>query len=136
MNIETFSVWRIPFDTSTYLIENDLDTYTWKDLPIVCIESTEILDVQSKSVTANRIKNVPPEVRLELKGLTMPTINIPNLPTGATPDGVVQYINKILPTIVQPIIDQAVQDVVKDFIKVIPTAGYQNIDFAVKWASE
>jgi ClpP class serine protease len=127
---------EIPFDANTYLIENDVDTFTWKDQPTACIESKSRFDFQTQSTTVNRLKNIPSQVSLELKGLSLPVVNVPNLPAGTTADMVAQFINQILPSIVKPVIEQAAQDAAQEFLKSLPITGYQRIDFAVKWNTE
>jgi hypothetical protein len=54
-------------------------------------------------------------VTLTLENLSFPTINVPNLPEGITPEQVAQFIQQILPKIGQPVINQAAQEATERF---------------------
>lgn len=124
------------FDPNTYLIENDLDTYEWKNLPIACVESSSSLNFQTKSVSVTRLKKIPPQVSLALQNLGFPQVVIPNLPNGTTPENVAKYIEQIFPKIVSGVVDKAAKYAAKEFLKALPLAGFQRIDFGLKWNTE
>ena len=123
------------FDPNTYLIENDIDEYTWTDLPIACVESKTRLDIQTKSVRINKIKNIPPKVHLELSNLQMPQINIPQLPQGINQQQWIALVEQTITQAVNQVILLAAENSAKQFINCLPPSGFQRMDYAVKWNS-
>jgi len=125
-----------PFYPEEYLIANDLDEFTWDALNLACIESSSRFDVCQKDVTVRRRRKFPPQITLNLSNLSLPTVNIPDLPDGITPQQVAQVVEQILPRIVQPILSEVASEAVRAFEKSLPLAGFEHISFNSGWKTE
>lgn len=132
---EFFSLEQM-FAPEEYIIINNIEEHTWPDLPLACIESSNRLDVFRSDLKVRRIRQVPPQVALNLNNLSLPTINIPNLPAGATPQTVAQLVQQLLPTLIQPIVEQAARTAATVFINSQPTGNFEHVPLNRRWRQE
>lgn len=129
---QNFFSFDIPFTPEEYLINNNLDEFTWKDLNLACIESENKSNIYRRDIKVKRLKQMPPQVTLNLEKLAFPNINLPNI-TGITPDQITQLIQNILPAIAQPIIQQAAAEAAQLFLKSLPSAQFERYEYNVRW---
>lgn len=125
-----------PFRPQEYLIANDLDEHTWTDLGTACIESEARFDVCRKDVTVRRIRQIAPQLTLNLEGIQIPTINFPALPSGVTSEQIAGMVEQLLPVVVRPILNEAVERAVDMFLSSLSTAGFEIVDFNSGWRME
>jgi hypothetical protein len=125
-----------PFRPDEYLIVNNFDDHTWNDLNLACIESEARFDVCRKDIRVKRIRQVPPQLTLNLNNIAFPSINIPNLPEGVTPEQIAQLVEQLLPNLVQPALNAAANQAVATLLKSLPTAGFEHIAFNAGWRTE
>lgn len=125
-----------PFKPEEYLINNGYDEFTWKGLKLACIESLGRFDICEKDVQTKKLKNIPPQVQINLDGINLPALNIPNLPKGMTPEMINTFISQIVNQTIQEMLNQTVQTAVKELISSMPDAGIQNIEFNAGWKTE
>jgi ClpP class serine protease len=122
-----------PFMPDQYLLENSLEDYTWKDLNLACIESKALLQLCKVDIKVKSIKNVPNQVHLNLNNLALPSINIPgnipNLDLNAIQTAIKQYLDIIVPKV----INDASRNVAKEFLKALPEQGFQRINLSSMW---
>jgi hypothetical protein len=116
-----------------YLLENNLDEYTWKDIHLACIESDALLHVATKTMVVKQLKNLPNQINLTLNNLTLPNFNIPpnipNLDLNNIQIAIKQYFDLIVPKVV----NDASKNVAKEFLKALPNQGFQRIDLNSNW---
>ncbi|MBV6449320.1 MAG: hypothetical protein MHPDNHAH_00030 [Anaerolineales bacterium] len=129
-------LFEMPFKPEEHLVLNNIEEFTWKELKFACIESEARLDICQKDTKARRIRQVPPQVTLNLNNFAMPNINIPNLPNGITASDVSQLVEKIVSAIINPALSQAAKDASLQFLSSLPTAGFEMADFNVGWKTE
>jgi len=122
-----------PFMPEQYLLENSLDEYTWTDLNLACIESKALLQLAKKNIKVKTIKAVPNQIHLNLNNLSLPALNIPsnipNLDINSIQLAIKQYIDIIVPKV----LNDASKNVAKEFLKAIPHQGFQKIDLSSSW---
>lgn len=122
-----------PFMPEQYLLENNLEENTWKDINLACIESKALCHVAIKSMVVKQVKNLPNQINLALNNLTLPQFNIPqnipNLDLNSIQIAIKQYFDLIVPKVV----NDASKNVAKEFLKALPHQGFQRIDINSKW---
>lgn len=136
-----------PFTPEQYLLENNLDEFTWSSLNLACIESVSHLDICKKSMKLKQLKTIPPQVTLNLNNISLPAINLPPIPQNEqavelqaslqkylqnVQVGIQQYLQNIT-QVLQPLINQASENVAKEFLKALPSQGFQRIDLNSGW---
>lgn len=132
---EMFSLEDV-FRPEEYLIANELDEHTWKALNLACVESEARLDICQKSIRVKRLRQIPPKVTLNLNNLAPPSINMPNLPQGITPQQVAQIVEQMLPTVVRPMIREAANEVTEKFIETLPYGQFERVEYNSGWTTE
>lgn len=125
-----------PFLPEEYLIANNLDEHTWQNLNHACIESYDRLDTCTRSVRVRKLKQIPPNIQLNLKDLSLPQFNIPNLPTGITPQQIAQLIQQVVNTYMQQHLESAVKIAAQEYIKSLPLREFEYTWFDSRWKKE
>ena len=125
-----------PFRPEEYLIENDLEENTWENLNLACVESVKRCDILRQNIRVRRLRRIPPQVNLSLTNLSLPPINISNLPSGITQQQINALIQQIINNVVQQFINQAAQLAVQQLIKTLPQAGFERVSFNTRWERE
>lgn len=140
-----------PFVPEQYLLENGLSEYTWKNLNLACIESASRIDICRKSMQVKQLKTVPPQVTLNLNNLSLPAINLPQLPKkeegqeiqdqldAYLPNiqlGIQEYLQNLVPNTLQDLLSKASENVANEFTKSLPSQGFQRIDLNSGWVKE
>jgi hypothetical protein len=137
---ELFS-FEVPFAPEEALVAAESDERTWSSLPFVCIESENRVDLRIADMRVRRIRQVPPQVALNLQlgNITPPAINIPALPAGLDPAAIAQLVRQIVqPTIqamLQPLIQQATNDAAEQLRKSLPSRGFERTLINQRWDS-
>ena len=132
---------EVPFAPDEELAATDGDERTWSPLAFVCIESENRIDLRLADVRVRRLRQVPPEVTLNvhLGQITPPAINLPALPAGLDPGEIRQLVQQIVePTIealIQPLIRQAANDAVEQLRKSIPSRGFERMLTNQRWST-
>ena len=121
-----------PFMPENYLIENNLDEYEWENLNLICIESELKSTVSRRNVKLKRLRQMPPQITLNLQNVNLPAVNIPNVSL----EEASKLVNQLIPQIMQPIIDHAAQVAAKKFIESLPSSQFERIEYNVKWDTE
>ena len=119
-----------PFNPEQFLIVQGLDEHTWSDLNLACIESNNRLDVYQKSVRLKRLRQIPPQVHINIDKLAFPTIS---LPKGVNIDNVERLIQQILPAVVQPVLNHAVEEIKNSLTQSMPIAGFERSELNAGW---
>lgn len=125
-----------PFKPEEYLVSNNLLEHTWNDLNLACIESIGRLDLCKKSVKVKRVKQIPPQVTLNLNNIQFPPITIPNLPPGINQEGFNILVTQVVNQIVQGALNQASVIAVQQLLASLPDAGFQQLDLNSGWITE
>jgi hypothetical protein len=125
-----------PFMPEEYLVANDVDEHSWYDLDLACIESINRLDLYRKNLRVRRLKKSQPQVSLNVSNIAFPAINIPTLPPDVTPEQIRAIVEKIVSTQFQTIINTSVKTAVNEFLKALPSAGFEHFSFNSGWIKE
>lgn len=125
-----------PFSPEEYLLANDLEEHTWRELPLACIESMSRLDVCRKDISVRLIRSVPPQVTLNLQNLTVPSVNLPQLPEGLSAEQVMAVVQQALSSIVQAWLKQVAGEVAETFRKSLPVGQFQHVAMNSGWRTE
>jgi hypothetical protein len=125
-----------PFRPEDYLIINKLDEFEWKDLKLVCVESENQITFSQRDIIYRKIRKFPPSITINLNNLEFPVINLPKLPENVTIDQINQLIQQLLPTLITPIINNAVDVSANNYLRALPTAGYEREEYNIKWIKE
>lgn len=124
------------FTPEEYLIARDEDEKTWKDLKLACIESLNSLHTYKQDLNIKKIRNIPSSVNLNLNGVNLPPVNIPNLPQNISPQELQNLIAQVVEQSIQQYLDQAVKSAVDEFVKHLPHEGFQHVVLNFGWIKE
>ncbi|MCF6159347.1 MAG: hypothetical protein E3K32_12450 [wastewater metagenome] len=125
-----------PFMPEEYLVTNNLDENTWHNLYLACVESISRFDTYQKSLRVRRLKQSQPQVTLNISNIAFPAINIPQLPPDVTSEQIRKIVEKIVSAQFQSIVNNAVKVAVNEFLKALPSAGFEHISFKSSWIEE
>jgi len=131
--------FETPFAPEEELVAADSDERAWSTLPFTCIESEYRVDLRIADMRVRRLRQVPPQVALNLQlgNITPPAINIPDLPAGLDPAAIARLVQQIVqPTIqamLQPLIQQAASDAAEQLRKSLPSRGFERTLFNQRW---
>jgi hypothetical protein len=125
-----------PLRYEDYLLSNEKENHTWKDINMACIESCNRQDTLRKDFHVQKLRKVPPEINMNLNNLNIPPINILNLPDGITPEQINQLVINTTKTIIQDSLNNTVPLATKEIIKALPHAGFEKSSFNIKWVKE
>ena len=125
-----------PFKPEEYLISNGLEEYAWTDLNLACVESLKRFDICKQNLRVRRLRQVPPQVNLNLTNLHLPSINIPNLPQDINQENIQMLIQQVIGSVVQQSLNNAVQVAVEQLLKSLPHAGFERFLFDSGWQKE
>lgn len=125
-----------PFLPEEYIIANNIEEHTWEGLNLACIESMKRFDVYRKSLIVRRLRQSQPQVTLNVSNISFPTINIPTLPPDVTPEQIRQIVEKIVSTQFQSIVNNAARAAVSEFLKALPSTGFEHISCNSGWLKE
>lgn len=125
-----------PFKPEEYLFSNDLEENIWKDLNLACIESIRRFDICKVDMRVRKLRQIPPQVTLNLGNVNFPTINIPSLPTNFNPQQIDILIRQTVTIILQEYLNNAANIVSDRFIKSLPQAGFERFLFNGSWRKE
>jgi hypothetical protein len=121
------------------LVAADSDERAWSSLAFACIESENRVDVRLADMRVRRLRQVPPQVALNLQlgNVTPPAINIPALPAGLEPAVVAQLVQQIVQSTIQaalqPLIQQAASDATEQLRKSLPSRGFERTLTNQRW---
>ena len=132
---ELFSL-EDPFRPEEYLISNNLEENVWTDLNLACVESLNRVDICKQSLRTRRLRQVPPQVTLNLANLNLPVINLPNLPPNSDQNAINTLIQQVVSTVIQQSLNNAAQIAVQQLIKSLPQAGFERLSFNSGWKKE
>jgi hypothetical protein len=128
-----------PFTPDDDLEAADGDERTWPSLASVCIESENRIDLRLADMRVRRLRQVPPQVGLnvQLGAIALPAINIADLPAGLDPAEIAQLVRELVqPTIqavIQPLIERATNDAVDQLRKALPSRGFERMLLNRRW---
>jgi len=125
-----------PFTPEEYLISNNLEENTWEDLNLACVESLKRFDTCKKSLRVRRLRQVPPQINLNLTNINLPAINIPNLPPNVSQEQINKLIQQVVSAVIQQSLNNAVQVAVQQLIKSLPQVGFEHFPFNAGWKEE
>lgn len=119
-----------PFLPNDEMVENDLESKKWTNLPIACIESTSRTDIFSLNITARRLRQVPPQVTFDMSNLS---ISIPPIPSEADQNELQQFISNQVKPLIQAQIQQATDAAVKALVASLPHKGFEIVHTNAYW---
>jgi len=125
-----------PFRPEEYLVSNGLEEYTWTDLNLACVESLKRFDICKQNIRVRRLRQVPPQVNLNLTNLHLPPINIPNLPSNINQQDLQMLVQQVVSSVVQQSLNNAVQIAVDQLLKSLPHVGFERFTFDSGWGKE
>jgi len=118
------------------LVANNSDNQTWPNLKVASIESETRFDYFKQDLTVRRLRDVPPNVTINLQNMNFPQINLPPTIFGTTPEQVNALIVNVANTIIPRTLQEAAQEAVKQFIDLLPSKGFERIVFNSAWVKE
>jgi ClpP class serine protease len=136
---QLYCLYREMFDLESrfapeeFLIANELEENTWMNLKLACIESEKRLDVFSNNLRVRRTRKIPTQVQLSIGNIQLPSINFPKGVKSVSPQQLQNVLNQILQEIMPNLINDAANNIVKQFLKSLPTAGFEHIGFNAGW---
>lgn len=122
-----------PFNPEEYLISNNLEENTWNDLNLACIESSERVDTCKKNLTIRKIRQIPPEITLNLSNVNIPAIEIPNLPANIKQEEINSIIQQTVGSVAQQTLNDMIKIAVEQLIKSMPQAGFEQLSLSAGW---
>lgn len=128
--------FEAPFLPEEHLVENDLEEHTWDDLCLACVESESRFDFCRKSLKVRRLRQVPPNLTLNLNNVAVPAINLPELPAGMDQQQVQEIVQQVVQATMQACLHNAVQTGIIELLKSMPQRGFEHISFKSGWITE
>ena len=125
-----------PFKPEEYLISNNLEENTWTDLNLACVEGLKRFDICKQSERARRLRQVPPQINLNLTNLNLPAISIPNLPPNVSQKQINALVQQVVSGAIQQSLNDAAQVAVQQLIRSLPQAGFERVSFNSGWKKE
>jgi len=125
-----------PFRPEEYLIANNLEEHTWSDLNLACVESLNRSDLCRQSIKMKRLRQVPPNLTINLGNLGLPSINFPSLPQSVTQEQINVIVRNAVNGVVQQSLNAAVELAVNRMILSLPQKGFERIQFNSGWKQE
>lgn len=125
-----------PFKPEEYLVSNDIEENTWTDLNLACVESLRRYDIYKQNERVRRLRQVPPQINLNLTNLNLPPINIANLPSNIDRQEIDAMVQQVVSTGIQQSLNNAVQVAVQQLMKSLPQAGFERFTFNSGWIKE
>jgi len=133
---------EVPFMPEEYLIFNNVEEHTWTDLNLACVESSTRLDLCRQSLRVKRLRQIPPQVNLNLNltNLTLPAINIPELPPNINQQQMNEIIQQVVNAVIQRSVENAAQvasqQAAKQLVESLPNVGFETMSFNSGWTKE
>ena len=124
------------FNPEEYLISNNKEQNTWRNLNLACIESLNHLDFCRESITVKRLPQIPPSLNLNLGNISFPQINLGNLPEGLTLDQINAMVQPVVLSSMQNILTETAKQAIKELMKSLPQKGFERIKFNSGWETE
>ena len=125
-----------PFKPQEYLVSNNLNEHTWRGLNLACVESYERFDVCQKDVKVRRLRQIPPQISVELNNIQFPRVDIANFPSGISRQQFHKMVEQSVQSILRPTLNQAIEDALNVFLQALPTAGFEVVDLNAGWRTE
>jgi hypothetical protein len=114
-----------PFLPEEHLIANNLEEDSWADLPFACVESANRLDICKRSTRVKRLREIPPTLNLNLSQISLPPINIANLPQGVDAQTINAIVQQAVQATIQPVLNAAAQSAINTLLKSLPQKGFE-----------
>ena len=125
-----------PFNPNEYLISNNLEENKWTGLNLACIESVNKCHICRKDLVVKRLRSVPPNININLTNLNFPPVNINNLPKGLNKEQLNTFIQKVVRSVIQTSINDAVKVAAQQVIESLPQTGFQELGLNLGWVEE
>lgn len=125
-----------PFKPEEYLISNNLEEHIWPNLNLAGVESLKRFDICKQSVRVRKLRQVPPQINLNLTNLNLPAINIPNLPPNVSQEHINAIVQQVVSGVIQQSLNNAVQIAVQQIIQSLPQVGFERFAFDSGWRKE
>ena len=124
-----------PFLPEEHLISKGAEENTWNNLPLACIESHPRFDLRRVSIRVRKLRQVPPQVTINLGNMNFPQINMApeSIPAGLTPDQINALIENVIKGAVQHILTDAANAAAERLVSILPQKGFQTIQFDNAW---
>ena len=132
---ELFSL-EDPFKPEEQLISQGREEGEWHDLKLACVESFNRFDLCQQSIRVRRLRQVPPQVTLNLSNVNFPAINIENLPSELNQDQLNAILSQAVRAIVQQVLNDAVQIATQELLKALPQTGFERYILNAGWRRE
>lgn len=123
-----------PFTPDQHLEANNLDEHIWDNLNMACVESQNRFDICKKSIRVRRLKKIPPQMTLNLSNVSFPAL--PALPQGINLNQLQNVITQMIQTIVPNVINVAAQQAAQEFLRNLPSVGFETFNFNIRWETE
>lgn len=124
------------FSPEEYLIKNDLEEYSWPNLPLACVESSTRFDVCKKSIRIRRLRNVPPNINVSLDNLQFPPVVIPGVDPQMPKQDIQQLMQQAVASNIQGVVNAAIGNAINTLIKSLPQRGFEQISYDGGWIKE
>jgi hypothetical protein len=128
---------EIPFYPDQYLIANDLDQHTWKELHLTCVESAARSDTLKTDIRVHLRRFFPPHISLNLGNITLGDIHLPPLPPDLEPSviqqAIVEHMQQVLPEVTQAAVQNALQQATQALLSSMPINGFETVWLNTAW---
>lgn len=125
-----------PFNPEEYLISNDLEEHTWSNLNLACVESLKRFDICKKDINVKKLKNIPPQITININSINIPPINIGNLPANMNQNQFEELMQNIVNGVIQTSLDAAIDTSVEQLMRSLPQTGFQLYAYNSGWIKE
>lgn len=102
------------------LIAQNLEEKTWPNLNLACVESVKRLDMRTITRRVRRLRNVPPQVTLNLNNIAFPPLTIPNLPQSMDPAQVKALVEQVVKSTMQQCLNNGIQVAIQQLVTSLP----------------
>lgn len=125
-----------PFFPEEYLIKNNIEENIWDNLNLACIESAEKFHICRKSLKVKKLRNLPPNININLGQLNFPQIVMPNNIQTLSQSALNTLVEQIVKANVQNSLNAAVATAIDMLVKSLPQRGFESVFFNSGWEEE
>lgn len=121
-----------PFMPEEFLMATGSEEHIWEKLKIACVESYNRLDICKIDTRVKIIRNIPPNINLNLN----PTINMPQLPNNLNQNQISAILQQHMDSIIPNLLNDSVRLAVNELVRSLPLQKFERVTFNTGWSKD
>ncbi|MEK7794373.1 MAG: hypothetical protein AAB353_07575 [Candidatus Hydrogenedentota bacterium] len=125
--------FETPFTPEADLISTGRPEETWENIKTAVVESDKICHFYENTLKLRQLRKVPPQVTINISNLSLPPINVGNLPGGIDANQIAGIVANAVQSQLQFVVRLASERAVESFIAALPNAGFERMSLGNGW---